>query len=335
MQSTAPEAWASSRQPLLHVVVGILRDEQNRILISRRQGNVHLSGFWEFPGGKLESSEERFNGLARELHEELGVRVEAARPWLEVRHRFADRVVLLDVWQVDRFTDSARGCEGQDIAWVPVADLKRYRFPESNLPILRKLCLSERYAITADEDDPDALLNRVQACIRAGVRMIQFRAPRLQGDIWRETARQVLRICSGQGAMLILNAQPEMLKAVTAHGLHLSADRLPEFDRRHVPEGCWVGASCHDSEELRLALERRVDFVTLSPVRDTASHPGQPGMGWDWFSTLAGECDVPVYALGGLAPEDVDLVQRMGGWGVAGIRMMCGTVEPSHAPLTD
>src|SRR5690606_12426576 len=63
----------------------------------------------------------------------------------------------------------------------------------------------------------------------------------------------------------------------------------------------WVGASCHDEAELARACAIEADYVLLGPVRATASHPGQPGIGWQRFSEVAAPTAVPVYALGGLA----------------------------------
>ncbi len=73
---------------------------------------------WEFPGGKLESGEQVRAGLARELAEELGIRVDSARPLIRVRHDYPDRGVLPDVWRVTAWHGSVRGREGQSIRWL-------------------------------------------------------------------------------------------------------------------------------------------------------------------------------------------------------------------------
>lgn len=320
MQSTAPDVNARDQNHVLHVMVGILRDADARILISRRHGNVHLSGYWEFPGGKLEPGESAFAGLARELHEELGVCVEAARPLTQVRHRFPERSVLLDVWHVDAFSNSAKGREGQEIAWAGLDELGRYRFPESNRAILRALRLAAHYPITPNEPDPELVLDAVCGYLDAGNRLIQFRAPGLTPEVWKDAAHEALALCRERGALLILNATPHDLNEVPADGIHLSAAQLMKYATRSVGPEQLLGASCHNAEELRRAAALGVDYVTVSPVHRTQSHPDQLSMGWEHFSDLVMECEVPVYALGGVAPKDLNHAQSMGAWGVAGIR---------------
>src|SRR5690554_8155475 len=87
----------------IHVIAAVIRDDQNRILIAKRPDHVHQGGLWEFPGGKLEDSEQRFDGLVRELREELGIAVTHARPLLDIRHDYPDKSVRLDVWLVTGF----------------------------------------------------------------------------------------------------------------------------------------------------------------------------------------------------------------------------------------
>ena len=60
---------------MIHVVAGALFDNQGRVLIAQRPPGKHMAGGWEFPGGKLEPEEQPFEGLKRELREELGIEV--------------------------------------------------------------------------------------------------------------------------------------------------------------------------------------------------------------------------------------------------------------------
>jgi 8-oxo-dGTP diphosphatase len=101
--------------------------------------------------------------------------------------------------------------------------------------------------------------------------------------------------------------------------VHLTASQLARLDRRPVLD--LVGASCHDAGELARACELGVDFAVLGPVRPTPSHPGAPGIGWDAFAALVRDNPLPVYALGGLSPADLDAAY---GRGAHGISMMRG-----------
>jgi 8-oxo-dGTP diphosphatase len=123
----------------VHVAVGVLCDPAGRVLITRRHAGSHQGGLWEFPGGKLEAGEDVLAALRRELLEELGIHVGAARALLEVHHDYPDKQVLLDVWQVQDFAGQAQGREGQPLKWVPAEELGDYEFPAANTPIVEAI----------------------------------------------------------------------------------------------------------------------------------------------------------------------------------------------------
>src|SRR5438309_2315156 len=87
---------------VVHVAVGILTDRE-RFFITRRASDAHQGGKWEFPGGKVDHGESVSAALARELHEELCIDVHAARPLMQIQHRYPDKNVLLDVWSVSAY----------------------------------------------------------------------------------------------------------------------------------------------------------------------------------------------------------------------------------------
>ena len=120
----------------VHVAVGVILDDHNRVLISRRADDAHQGGLWEFPGGKVEAGESLLEALARELREELDIHVNDSEPLLEISHDYSDKSVLLDVHVVRGFGGKPRGLENQPLAWVPASQLSDYQFPEANVPIV-------------------------------------------------------------------------------------------------------------------------------------------------------------------------------------------------------
>lgn len=127
---------------VVHVAVAILTVEdkfEKKVLIAKRPDHVHKGGLWEFPGGKVEEGEAVLEALSRELKEELAISVLDAEPFLEVRHDYPEKSVLLDVWEVTRFSGCAVGNEGQPVVWISVDQLNDYKFPEANRPILDEL----------------------------------------------------------------------------------------------------------------------------------------------------------------------------------------------------
>jgi 8-oxo-dGTP diphosphatase len=123
----------------VHVAVGILINRAGKVLITRRPDHVHQGGLWEFPGGKVEDGELIAAALSRELHEELGITVQAAEPWLQIRHAYPDKRVLLDVWRVTAWQGDPQGREGQPLAWASSAELAGFAFPTADEPIIAAL----------------------------------------------------------------------------------------------------------------------------------------------------------------------------------------------------
>jgi 8-oxo-dGTP diphosphatase len=86
------------------------------------------------------------------------------------------------------------------------------------------------------------------------------------------------------------------------------------------PPNLIVSASCHQVSELRHAAKLGLDFVVLSPVLPTKSHPQDSAMGWEAFSNLIQDYPLPVYALGGMNPSHLNQAWRAGAHGVAMLR---------------
>ncbi len=125
------------------MVAGVLRDSAGAVLLAQRPPGKHLAGGWEFPGGKLEAGETRAGALARELHEEIGVEVDAARPLFSVTHAYPHRDILLDVWVVTSYRGVPQGLEGQTLRWCAPDDLPRADLLPADRPIVTALRLPE------------------------------------------------------------------------------------------------------------------------------------------------------------------------------------------------
>ncbi len=306
----------------VHVAAAaIISADQKQVLIARRPSNVDQGGLWEFPGGKLAPYETGLEGLKRELHEELGVEIVRAQPLIRVHHEYPDKHILLDVWQVHEFAGEPFGREGQAVRWVPMEELANYPFPAANLPILRAVMLPTEYLITKEEADEarfDTLLER--ALKEDNVRLVQLRAKQLDEAAYLKRAERALRMCHEYGAKLLLNGEPALLEHVDADGIHLTSERLMQLDRRPITEQKWLSASTHDQTQLSKAALLGCDFVTLSPLRTTPSHPEVAPMGWHDFQQLVERAGMPVFALGGMTRFDANHARAVGAQGIASIR---------------
>lgn len=309
----------------VHVAAAVIRDEQGRVLISQRPGHVHQGGLWEFPGGKLEPGETAAGALRREIHEELGITVQAARPLIRVVHDYPDKSVLLDVWRVEDFAGKPAGCEGQAIKWVVGKDLARYPFPAANIPIIKAVNLPDRYLITPEPGlDQSGFLATLERALEQGVTLVQLRAKQLSTADYRVLVPAVLDVCRRANARLLLNAEPVLAAETGVDGVHLSSRRLMALSVRPLGDDYLVGASCHTEEEVRHAGALGLDFIVVSPVQQTSSHPGARLLGFEGLQQLSEPALLPVYALGGMQLSDMGAAFRHGAQGIAAISAFWG-----------
>ncbi len=312
---------------VIHVAVGIVRDEVGRILISKRADHLHQGGKWEFPGGKVEAGETVFQALQRELQEELGVQVEAAQPLIQIPHEYKTRTVLLDVWEVQSWQGEATGREGQEIHWIALDEINLAQFPAADAPILTALQLPDRYLITGDADNEAQFLKKLKRALKQGIRLVQLRAKSLDLHHYAQLAVVTKAMAAHYGAKVMINGAPEWVNCLGVDGVHLTAQRLFELSERPLAAHKWVSASCHSVQELEQAQKVGIDFAVLSPVQPTKTHPDAAALGWEKFAEWIAKVPFPVYALGGVGTADIMQAKMCGAQGTAAIRAFWGDVE--------
>ncbi len=326
MQNIAPSDPAAALQ--LHIAVGVIRDRQGRILISKRRAGTPGAGLWEFPGGKCETGETIRDALHRELLEELGIEIGLPRPLIRIRHAYPDRQVLLDTWLVEEWQGKAQGLEGQQIEWVAAEDLPAKPLLPANQPLTNAARLTDQYLITPE---PAALLNELEGlnafmgclaqAIANGQSLIRLRLPHLSDADYAEVADQAVALCHAAKARLILDRDPDMVIKLGADGLHLSSSRLMSMTER--PPGLrWMAASCHGGAELAKAEELGCDFAVLGPVNPTQTHPDSTALGWGLAAEQVERAKLPVYMIGGMTPSDLQSAWHAGAQGIAAIRSL-------------
>ena len=307
----------------IHVAVAAIVNSRGEVLVSRRRQDGHLGGYWEFPGGKLEQGESIEDALDRELSEELGIAPLSSRPLIRARYHYPEKSVLLDVWRVDAYAGIPRGIEGQPLQWCNVSQLDATVFPPADLPVIKALDLPDRYLITGCFSGPADFEQRLAAALENGIELVQLR---LTHD-WlaassEAQASEIIelcsRLCTGKGARLMFNVPAQLALPSSEAGLHLNSRRLMNTSSR-PGNAALVSASCHNRQELERAQTVGVDFAVLSPVKTTGSHPQAKALGWEAFHALVDEINLPVYALGGLSPDDLQRSWKSGGQGIAAI----------------
>ncbi|MCC8362511.1 Nudix family hydrolase [Lysobacter sp. A6] len=309
-----------AQTPPVDVVAGVIRDKAGRILLARRTEGRDLAGLWEFPGGKREPGESPEAALARELHEELGIDIDCGAPLIAVPQRYPHKRLRLDVRMVGAWRGTVKGLDGQALAWAPPHTLASYQMPPADIPVVAALLQPDRYLVTPAPDGSDAAwLESLERALDAGIRRVQLRAPHCASARWTQLVEAAVDACRRHGAEVLVNGDIALAQALRI-GVHLRAAQLMQLDVRPLAEGMRVGASCHTLDELRRAESLGCDFAVVGPVADTLTHPDATPLGWTGFAALREEVALPMYAIGGMGAQDIDVARAHGAQGIAAIR---------------
>ncbi|PSB91867.1 thiamine phosphate synthase [Candidatus Pandoraea novymonadis] len=171
----------------------------------------------------------------------------------------------------------------------------------------------------ADAPDKEIFLINLSKALRRGIRLVQLRSRYLSVIEYMTFVEPILTLCHAHNAHLIINPPEDVGIRIVSDGIHLSVPRLLAAKKR--PEGyLFVSGACHNKLQLTQAERIGLDFVTLSPVLSTATHPNAAPIGWKKFSHLANSTKVPIFALGGMTPKELARAKAAGAHGIAAIR---------------
>jgi len=192
------------------------------------------------------------------------------------------------------------------------------------------------YAITDRNAVPEG-----ESLLQATERLVDEAPPRSLAVLLRDRdlpfqerlqlAQQLRALTLRRGVYFLVHGDLRLAMRCGADGVHMPDDGADLRVVRAEAPGLLLGVSCHDTEGLSRATEAQASFATLSPVHPT---PGkaEPGdeLGWDRFEELCACCPIPVFALGGLGPDDAATALNHGAWGVAAISALFSADRPGQ-----
>jgi 8-oxo-dGTP diphosphatase len=308
------------KKKMIHVAAAVIEDGAGNIFLAKRPDDKHQGGLWEFPGGKVEPGETPEVALARELDEEVGIFVHHVEPLIQIPYHYADKSVFLDVFRVTVFSGDAWGKEGQEVRWVALNELDNYPFPAANKPILNAVLLPDKLLVTRSYDAlSECVAGITQSMNNNMLDWFIFRQKQLCEKEYLCWVKEIRSTSELQHKRLVLNCSVELANKAKAKALHLTSQRLMSMSSREEFSGRFLGASCHSSEELIKAQLMQCDYVTLSPIKPTKSHPETPALGWGTASNMINKAALPVFLLGGMRQSDLQQAKKVGAQGIAAI----------------
>jgi 8-oxo-dGTP diphosphatase len=296
---------------VIEVAAAVLQRPDGSFLLAQRPAGKVYAGYWEFPGGKAEPGEPAAQALSRELHEELGIEVETAYPWITRVFTYPHGTVRLRFFRVVSWKNEPHPREDQAIAWQRLGATMMSPMLPANAPVLASLALPVEYAITdATRWGTAVMLDKLERGLERGLKLVQLREPGLRAEERRIFCDDAIGRARRFGCKVMVKARHP-----GADGIHFTAAELMQLSQK--PEVGLVAASCHTREELERAMQLELDFAVLGPVREKAD---AAPIGWKRFADLVRGTTIPVYAIGGLTRADMEDAWRAGAHGVAMIR---------------
>ena len=128
----------NSPRELLSIAIGIIRNTKNEVLLGKRTKGS-LMGYWEFPGGKIESNETPEEALIREFQEELGVEIRRSKKMEPIEYHYDHYGVLLTPFTVIDYIGSPSGLEGQELIWCATDQLEEIDILPADRSLVEKL----------------------------------------------------------------------------------------------------------------------------------------------------------------------------------------------------
>lgn len=315
------------QKPFIRVAVGVILSNDGQVLLAQRPEGKPWAGWWEFPGGKIEETENSHQALVRELKEELGITVDETFPWLSFIYEYPNTVVELNFRKVYQWKGIIQGLEKQAFAWVtPIQAHQQGELLPASIAPMHWLQIPEQYAISYFQSPElaDNYWQHFEHLLTQGVKLFQLREPQWPDGLGSTSLKAIfdkmLARCHAEGAKLIVNSAHPKTWWHLADGVQLRSIDAVLLEERPLSTEQLVGISCHHLADILYARHLDADFMVLGHVCNTPSHPNYPPLGWEKFQLFAHEAGRPVFAIGGQSNTTLSIARTYGAHGIAFIR---------------
>jgi 8-oxo-dGTP diphosphatase len=124
---------------MIEVTAGVIKRDDGKILIARRKQGLHLEGFWEFPGGKVELNEIPENCLKREIKEELNIDIDVKSHIVNSYFNYGTKEIVLIGFFAEFKSGNIVLKDHDDFHWIDLCEIVNFRFAPADLPIINKI----------------------------------------------------------------------------------------------------------------------------------------------------------------------------------------------------
>ncbi len=184
------------------------------------------------------------------------------------------------------------------------------------------LCITNRRLCGTD------FLAQVERIAGAHPKAIILREKDLSEQEYESLGAEVIKICRKYNTPCILHSYPQAAGRLECKNLHLPLFVLEQMTVKERKGFSVLGASCHSLEDALVAQKLGCAYITVGHIFDTDCKAGIPGRGLDFLKEICGKVKIPVYAIGGIAPENIKKVKEAGAFGACVMSGLMKTADP-------
>jgi 8-oxo-dGTP diphosphatase len=295
-------------RPVTRVAVGVLVRADGAVLLADRPAGKPYAGYWEFPGGKIEEGESVEQALARELAEELGVKVHHSTPWVVMEYDYPHAYVRLYFRRIHDWSGTPLSVEGQKLRFLLPGQAPPQPLLPAALPAMRWIQLPTITGFSPRTATSAALaVQWMENVLGRGLRQIVWHEPLLDHGQRAVALGVCTDLVRSYDARLLVDGGdvPE------GAGSFLAPDALRAAAGR--PASTWVGAGVQTRADLAHAHRLGCDFAVLDPPAAQGARP----FGHDDLAALCDDAPMPMYLSGTLGIRGLEAAQALGVHGLA------------------
>jgi thiamine-phosphate pyrophosphorylase len=182
------------------------------------------------------------------------------------------------------------------------------------------------YLVTSPSEN---LLATVEASLKAGLNLVQYREKNADDTVRLQRARQLCQLCHQYNALFITNDRADIALAVGADGVHLGQQDIPiALARQILGSNKIIGRSTTNKEEMEKAIAEGADYIGVGPVYATPTKAGKAPAGLEYVRYAAANSSIPWFAIGGIDVDHIAEVIDAGAERVAVVRAIVESQQP-------
>jgi thiamine-phosphate pyrophosphorylase len=197
--------------------------------------------------------------------------------------------------------------------------------------------ISGLYAVTPDEPNTQVLCNKVEAALKGGVSLLQYRDKTAEGNLRLQQASALLALCRSYNVPLIINNHLDLCAQIDADGLHLGAtDCSLSAARRLLGADRIIGASCYNQLDLAIKAQAEgASYVAFGACYSTSTKPNAVNAPLSLFAEAKKIIHIPMVAIGGITLDNAINVVNAGADAIAVVNALFGSRRMDETKAVD